>query len=185
MKRNSKLLLIAGAAAVGLAGLTAGVVHADGRGGYGWHRPGPDRGPMMGHHGMHGSSMMTEFFKEADADKDGKLTQAEIDKARADRFAKFDANGDGKLSLDEFDNLLREVTRPMTVRAFQRLDPDGDAGITLEEYTEPFARMVERMDRDDDGALSIQDRHSRHHWRHDERGPRGHDQDEKRGDGDN
>ena len=46
-------------------------------------------------------------------------------------------------------------------------------------------RMVERMDRDDDGALSMQDRHSRHHWRHDERGPRGHDRDEKRGDGDN
>ena len=98
-----------------------------------------------------------ELFESVDADGDGKLTQAEIDKVRNDRHAAHDADGDGNLSLEEFAGLWHETTRPLTVRAFQMLDTDGDAVVTRAEYDRPFAGIVERLDRDRDGALSMKD----------------------------
>ena len=100
-----------------------------------------------------------ELFESVDADGDGKLTQAEIDKARNDRHAAHDADGDGNLSLEEFAALWHETTRPLTVRAFQMLDTDGDAVVTRAEYDRPLASIVERLDRNRDGGLSLKDRH--------------------------
>ena len=40
------------------------------------------------------------------------------------------------------------------VRAFQRFDVDGDASVTLDEYTKPLSKIVERRDRNGDGAIS-------------------------------
>ena len=99
-----------------------------------------------------------EMFDAIDADGDGKLTQAEIDKARNDRHATHDANGDGNLSMEEFAGLWHETTRPLTVRAFQMLDADGDAAVTRAEYDRPLAGIVEMLDRDRDGGLSMRDR---------------------------
>lgn len=165
--KKKKTLLAAGVAFVALAGLTAGAVQADGRwsGRDGHHFRGHHHHMMGGKMGMMG--MMGHLSDLADADKDGKLTQQEIDAAIDERFAKYDADGDGKLSLDEFENLLREIMRPMTVRAFQRLDPDGDAAITREELGKPVAGIVERLDRDGDGALSRGDRSRGHGWSRD------------------
>ena len=98
-----------------------------------------------------------ELFESVDADGDGKLTQAEIDKVRNDRHAAHDADGDGNLSLEEFAGLWHETTRPLTVRAFQMLDTDGDAVVTRAEYDRPLAGIVERLDRDRDGGLSMKD----------------------------
>ena len=98
-----------------------------------------------------------EMFDSIDADGDGKLTQAEIDKVRNDRHAAHDADGDGNLSLEEFAGLWHETTRPLTVRAFQMLDTDGDAVVTRAEYDRPLAGIVERLDRDGDGGLSLRD----------------------------
>ena len=103
-----------------------------------------------------------EMFDAVDADGDGKLTQAEIDKLRNDRHAAHDADGDGNLSLEEFAGLWHETTRPLTVRAFQMLDADGDAVVTRAEYDRPLASVVERLDRDGDGSLSMRD------YRHDD-----------------
>jgi len=99
-----------------------------------------------------------EMFDAADADADGKLTQAEIDKLRNDLHAAHDANGDGNLDLEEFAGLWQETTRPLTVRAFQMLDTDGDAIVTRAEYDRPLAGIVEQLDRDRDGSLSMKDR---------------------------
>lgn len=99
-----------------------------------------------------------EMFEAVDADGDGKLTQAEIDKLRNDRHAAHDANGDGDLDLGEFAELWHETTHPLTVRAFQMLDTDGDAIITRAEYDRPLAGIVARLDRDRDGGLSLRDR---------------------------
>ena len=104
-----------------------------------------------------------EMFEAMDADGDGKLTQAEIDTARNDRHAAHDADGDGNLDLEEFAGVWHETTRPITVRVFQMLDTDGDAVVTRAEYDRPLADIVERLDRDGDGALSPRDRRRHRH----------------------
>jgi Ca2+-binding EF-hand superfamily protein len=146
MTSFTKVFLAAGAAAVVGIVAIAGTSQAGRWGG--------------GHHGGFGAMRM---LKDYDTDGDGKLTQAEIDTARSERFAKYDTNGDGALSLQEFQGLFQEFMRPMMVRAYQRLDPDGDASVTAEEYDSAFADIVARMDRNGDGALSQDDMRRGHH----------------------
>ena len=123
--------------------------------GYAGHRDG-GQGMDFLEGGALGLSAM-EVFNAVDADGDGTLTQAEIDKARNDLHAAHDADADGNLSLEEFAGLWHETTRPLTVRAFQMLDTDGDAVVTRAEYDRPLAGVVERLDRDRDGGLSMRD----------------------------
>ena len=146
--KTKTLTALAVAAALGgtaLAG-TSYAGHRDGGHGMGFL----DEGPL--------AVSATEMFDAADADGDGRLTQAEIDKLRNDLHAAHDADGDGNLSLEEFAGLWHETTRPLTVRAFQTLDTDGDAVVTRAEYDRPLADIVERLDRDRDGGLSMKDR---------------------------
>ncbi len=158
MKTRNKVL-IAGAIVAALGGLAlAGTSYAR----QGGHMGGGHHGMgMMG--GMMRGMAIRHFFKTVDADEDGKVAQAEIDKALADRMARYDTNKDGKLSLTEFEGVWLELSRPLMVRGFQRLDPDGDAAITEEELASRFGRIVERFDRNGDGVLTRQDR--RHHRR--------------------
>ena len=98
------------------------------------------------------------LLREIDADRDGKITQGEIDAVVNARFARFDADANGRLSLTEFEALWADITRPVAVRAFQFLDPDGDAGLAKAEIDERFGRLVQRFDRNGDGVLSPEDR---------------------------
>ncbi|WP_299788505.1 EF-hand domain-containing protein [uncultured Marivita sp.] len=123
----------------------------DGRGGRDGHRGG-HRG------GGFGGEMFRTVFDAADADGDGSVTQAEIDAYRAAQIGAVDASGDGALSIEEFDELYRSFTRSRMVDAFQSLDSDGDGQIAPEELDTRIARMVERLDRDGDGALTLQRR---------------------------
>jgi len=153
MKILTKTIIVVGAATAVGAMAFAGVSQAE-------------RGWGGKHGGFGGPVRMLEQF---DTDGDGRLTQVEIDTARTDRFAKYDADGDGALSLEEFSGLFLEVSRPMMVRAYQKLDPNGDASVTVEEFDRPFANLVERHDRDGDGALSRADMKRGHHrsWKED------------------
>ena len=111
--------------------------------------------------GMMGGLGAEQLLREVDTDRDGRMTQAEIDAAVSARFARFDADGNGRLSLDEFNALWADVTRPAAVRAFQFMDPNGDASVTKAEVEERTGRLVQRFDRNGDGALSLQDRGGR------------------------
>ena len=111
--------------------------------------------------GMMGGLGAEQLLREVDTDRDGRMTQAEIDAAVNARFARFDADGNGRLSLDEFNALWADVTRPAAVRAFQFMDPNGDASVTKAEVEERTGRLVQRFDRNGDGALSMQDRGGR------------------------
>ena len=166
MKTSTKTVIAAGAVAVIGALAFAGASQAGNR-----HRG--DHHAFAGGPAMFGPLAMLEAF---DADADGKLTQAEIDAARSERFAKYDTNRDGALTVDEFEGLFTEVARPMMVRAYQRLDPDGDAMVTAAEFERAFANIVKRHDRNGDGALSMDDwrRGHRRHWDDD----RDHDRDD-------
>lgn len=147
----------------------------DGKGGHqraGFYGRRGHGGP--GFSGPRGAGLIEQF----DADKDGKLTQAELDQSRAAQHAKFDANKDGKLTLKEYEALWLDAMRTRMVRNFQRHDTDGDAVVTVEEFGARFANMIERLDRNNDGALSKEDRRQRHEGR---RGGRHGGQDGQRG----
>ena len=153
MTRTSKIVLasVLGIGAIAAAGaVTAGGGHWGGK--HGW-----------GHGGMHRGGM--HLMAIYDADKDGKLTQAEIDTGRAGQFAEFDADKDGALSLDEYQALWASAMRPMMVDLFQKHDDDGDARVTMDEFTSRSRHMVDYMDRDGDGAIGAGDRgHGMRHW---------------------
>jgi Ca2+-binding EF-hand superfamily protein len=159
MTRKKKLILAV--SGVGLAGIlaAAGIAHADrGGGGYGWG----------GGHG-HGRMMMEQFSERYDANKDGKISQDEIDTNRTATFGEFDANKDNGLSLEEFEKVWLKAQRQRMVREFQRFDADGDAKVTLDEYKKPLASIVQRMDANNDGMIDENDHQRRHGKR------RGHD----------
>ena len=106
MQTRSKLLLAGGAAALLALGGLAGLAQADMQGGMG--------GGMGEGHG--GGMMGQQLMERYDADKDGKVTQQEIDKNRADWLAEADADNNGSLSLDEFKELWLKARSEMMVR---------------------------------------------------------------------
>lgn len=160
MKSHTKKVIGVAVAATVATIAVAGVVQAA-------------RGYGGGCGGMAGKMIGSHVVERFDADGDGRLTQAEIDAARADHMTRFDADGNGALTLEEFEGLFHELTQPVTVRAFQMLDPDGDASISADELDQRLARAVARHDRNGDGALSPDDMR-RGQWR----GERHHDEDD-------
>ena len=146
MKTKTRTLIAIGVATVIGGGSLASASHAG-------HRD----GGMDLFDGSPVALAAMEVFSAIDANGDNRLSQAEIDKVRNDRHAAYDLNGDGNLSLDEFAGLWQETTRPLTVRAFQILDADGDAVITRAEYDRLLANIVELLDRNRDGSLSMSD----------------------------
>ncbi len=120
----------------------------------------------MGGHRFHGGKRrgnrnMAYLMERFDVNKDRKLTQEELDQARITLLSRHDKNGDGQLTLSEFETLWLEFMRQRMVRSFQRIDRDGDAVLTQEEFLEPYSRIVERLDRNDDGVLDENDRRRR------------------------
>jgi Ca2+-binding EF-hand superfamily protein len=110
-----------------------------GKGGPGMGGPGPDRGAKL--------------IEKYDTNKDGKVTKEEIDTARADQLKKYDTNGDGVLSIEEYQVLWLDNMHEAMVRSFQRLDADGTATVTVEEFDRNIDRMIDHLDRNHDGVI--------------------------------
>lgn len=109
-----------------------------------------------GHDGR-GHARMDQLIEAFDLNKDGVLTQDEIDTARAQRLQEFDTNGDGNLSLEEYQALWLDAMHERMVDQFQRHDDDGDGLVTAEEFSEMQSKMVARMDRNGDGQIDAND----------------------------
>ncbi len=166
MRTSVKMAIATGALAVagGLFLAGSGLAQS-GPGGAG--HMGPMGGPMGGF-----GELRREMMKDIDTNNDGALSQDEINAAINSRFAEFDADKNGSLSLQEFEALWAEITKPIAVRTFQFLDPNGDAAIAKSELDDRFGGIVARFDRNGDGMLSSAD-HPRHGprdgwrpWRH-------------------
>lgn len=147
MKRSVKIALASGALAIGGGLFLATASFAE---------RGPGQGPM----GMMGplGGLGHEMIQNVDTNGDSALSQDEINAAISGRFTEFDADKNGSLSLQEFEALWAEITKPAAVRAFQFLDPDGDAALAKAELDDRFGTLVSRFDRNDDGVLSRDDR---------------------------
>ncbi len=151
MRKSMKMALATSALAVAGGLFLFGSSYAErGFGGPGGH--GPMGGPMGGF-----GAMQQEMLKGVDTNGDGALSQDEINAAIDARFTEFDADKNGSLSLEEFQALWAEITKPMSVRAFQFLDPNGDAQVSKSELNDRFGNMVARFDRNGDGMLSPDD----------------------------
>lgn len=158
MKRHTKLVvgLVAGALAISTAGAAVlasdkGKDHKELMASYRGHESGNK------HHGSKRQMMgaqMGKMFEENDLNKDGAVTQNEVDTNRKQKLEKYDTDKDGALSLGEFENLWLDHMRPRMVDGFQRLDNDGSGKVTIEEYVAPFAKIIDRHDSNDDGKIT-------------------------------
>jgi hypothetical protein len=144
MERFAKIWLTAGAMALLGAVAVTGVALAD-------------RG---GHHGMRQGGIMS-MMERYDANKDGNLSQEEIDTNRTQWHGEFDKDKSGDLSLVEFEALWLKARRETMVREYQEFDRDGDGKVTLDEYKSPLNMLVTQMDRNGDGVLNREDRRQR------------------------
>lgn len=109
-------------------------------------------GPAMG--------LMLHRFDEIDADKDGKMTEAELAAFRAARFAAADADGSGGLSAEELaafrSEQMAERQSEMAGRMLERLDADNDGQLSAAEFAAMGGKRnpFDRADTDGDGAVS-------------------------------
>lgn len=117
----------------------------------------PDRHEHNEHGQRQGRQRLSEFLELYDTNGDGDITQEEVDAVRADRLAEFDADQDGQLSLAEYEALWLDAMRERMVDRFQSHDDDGDGQVTVDEFGENFANLVDRADRNDDGVLNEDD----------------------------
>ena len=76
-----------------------------------------------------------------DTNKDGTLSPEEMTAGIQAELKTYDTDANGTLSLEEFAVMHAAHTRPMTVRAFQMHDADGDAQVTEAE----MAAMADMM----------------------------------------
>lgn len=121
-----------------------------GGGRHGGPMGGPQFGGPMGGPGGPAAEMAIERF---DVNEDGQITKEEVTTVTAEKVKTFDANGDGALSLEEYKALWTDAMNERIVRSFQFHDPDGDAQVTLEEYSDTFDKLFARFDRNGDDTI--------------------------------
>ena len=130
MKR-SKRFALAAVASLGLAAIAVPVVadQAQFRRDGNW---GAGMGMMGGGAGMMGGAMGYDLAA-LDTNKDGTLSPEELTAGIQAELRTYDTDANGTLSLEEFAALQAARTQPMTVRAFQMFDVNGDAQVTEAE----------------------------------------------------
>lgn len=142
MKRSTKFVLAA-VAALGVAAVAVPVIAQQAQMQHGGMM-GDGMGMMGGHDGMMGGAQ-SYAMATFDTNKDGTLSPEEMTAGIKAETKTYDTDANGTLSLDEFAVMHAAHTRPMTVRAFQMHDADGDAQVTEAEMSAMAAMMQDHM----------------------------------------
>ncbi len=103
------------------------------------------------------------WFKKADADRNGMLSRAEVEKAMprlAPKFDSIDTNKDGQLSRGElhaWKKAHRGERQAKAAERFRHADADGDGAISraeAEKHAPRLAKKFDQIDANKDGKLT-------------------------------
>ena len=102
-----------------------------------------------------------QHFEEIDTNADGKVTMEELQAHRKARFEAADTNGDGKLSAEEMTAAAQarkaERMAKRSARMIEKFDANDDGALSLDEMPgqgDRMGKMFERVDADGDGAIT-------------------------------
>jgi Ca2+-binding EF-hand superfamily protein len=100
---------------------------------------------------------------QADANSDGVLTRQEFDAGRDAHFTRLDANNDGQLSREEMRAMRGHHHRRMRggMHSLRGADANNDGNITREEFLARPMQHFDRLDANDDGVISADERPQR------------------------
>lgn len=101
-------------------------------------------------------------FSDLDANADGQLTAAELDAHAAARFAEADTNGDGVLNAEELaarsDREVSERMEKRIAKMIEKMDANDDGGLSLDEMQRrDSAEMIAKLDTNEDGTVSAEE----------------------------
>jgi Ca2+-binding EF-hand superfamily protein len=119
------------------------------------------------HHAGHFRRGRAKMCHDADLNKDGRVTRAELDKAIADKYAATVKGAKGMTGA-QFYELARVRFQEMEAHRFKRLDRNHDGRLSEAEFAAPGARLFARLDQNKDGVVTkdeLKARHHRHHGR--------------------
>lgn len=116
------------------------------------------------------------LFERSDKDGDGFVTKEEFAAGRDVIFSQIDANSDGVLDQAELDKAHEAFRQRMSeagkqpkpegehrARFMKRLDTDEDGKITAAEFSAAGERMFAKLDDNTDGKLAKDEMRHRHH----------------------
>ncbi len=122
------------------------------------------------------------MFERIDTDKDGQITQADMQAFAAARFARMDANSDGTVTPDERKASRMAHRESRKADRFARMDANGDGSVSMDEMKAARGARAERrfgkLDANADGVLSQAEmmagkgrhggkgHHGKHHAKH-------------------
>lgn len=108
------------------------------------------------------------FLEIYDVDSDGKVTRADFDQQRKEKFNATDTNHDGSVNAEEymaeFENRLdrqikqvRDSQVKQTYVRFKSLDADKNSALTLQEFNTSGDRIFNGWDVNRDGLVDVND----------------------------
>ena len=155
MKRPTKFA-VAAVAAFGVAAVAEPVIALQAQMQHGGMMGDGMMGDGMGVMGMSGGmGTMGNAMAAFDTNKDGTISPEEMTAVIMREIKTYDTEGNGKLSLDKFAVMHAAHMRPMTVRAFQMHDADGDAQVTEAELPAMATMMKDQMGAQHEGMSDM------------------------------